>query len=53
VVMVMEVMVVSIDRPPSRWVSRGSLVRPLDPFGGAADEPGLSVGSGTIDEELI
>ena len=44
VVMVMEVMVVSIDRPPSRWVSRGSLVRSLDPSG-AADESGLPVGS--------
>ena len=34
VAMVMEVMVVSIDRPPSRWVSWGSQVWPLDPSGG-------------------
>ena len=39
VVMVMEVMVVSIDRPPSRWVSWGSPVWPLDPSGGD-DESG-------------
>src|SRR3954466_7458855 len=40
----MEVMaVLSIDRPPSRWVSWGSLVWPLDPSGGD-DESGHRFG---------
>ena len=42
-VAVMEVVaVLSIDRPPSRWVSWGSLVWPLDPSGGD-DESGHSL----------
>jgi len=42
VAVVMEVVnLLSIDRPPSRWVSWGSLVWPLDPSGD--DESGHSL----------